>query len=332
MIASKAGILNRILGRTGVTTKLENLQADSVLSPDVSADNYLINGGMDFAQRIGTGNQTTSQTYGIDRWWLKHNHTAVTISRQNITGDPGLNGTQAYARITNTTRGSGTYINLMQVIETMNVIPFVGKTITFSIYLRKSSGLVSGNMMLGLIHSSSTDVSALTMSTGALLASKTITNGELSTNWLRYSLTALVPFSARTIAAYIEMAGNPTDGQNVDATQAMLNIGSVAAPFIRAGKTIGGELALCQRYFCNRRWSYVGYVAGNAGYLTEAPIFPYPVIMRRNPDLTELSLSVDLLNTPTYSTSANEYLRVSLSRDTAGGGSAGGNIAADAEL
>jgi len=48
---------------------------------------------------------------------------------------------------------------------------------------------------------------------------------------------------------YVQYNGTAPSGSVVDIAQAQVEIGSVATPFSRAGGTLSGELAACQRYF-----------------------------------------------------------------------------------
>ena len=237
-VASTPGDLN-VLGTGNFVSGL--------IAPPVQ--NFLINGGFDFNQRFGTGNHTATNTYGLDRWWMQHNHTTVAISKQDITLEYA--NVRSCMRLYNTTRGAGSYLYVMQPIETSNVIPLLGKTITYSLSARRSSGLASGTLFIEIDGHTGTDTAVATLaSAGTLIAKTTIANADLSTTWKKYSITMVIPTGYKTIGCVIGFAGSPTDGQYIDVKEVMLNIGTSAAPFQRAGGTIGGELALCQRYYC----------------------------------------------------------------------------------
>lgn len=63
----------------------------------------------------------------------------------------------------------------------------------------------------------------------------------------------------------------------LDISDAMLNLGTSAAPFQRAGGTIGGELALCQRYY--ERYNAPGGSGHSFGIsYNETAILSYPHI------------------------------------------------------
>ena len=88
------------------------------------------------------------------------------------------------------------------------------------------------------------------------------------------------------------MLANPVPaGTSFYITGIQLEIGSVATPFSRAGGTLQGELALCQRYFTsiasNSSAVYTYYGNGFFYGSTGAKLFfSLPVTMRTNPSLS----------------------------------------------
>jgi hypothetical protein len=210
--------------------------------------NYLVNSGFETAQRIGSGNQTLTTTYGLDRWWLSHDHTSAEVSRQDISTAPGLIGFQKYgARIKNVTRGAGTNITLLQPVETESVLPLIGRKVVFSVYLRKSSGLAAGNVNLGIKWVVGVDATPATLLAGSSAAISAIPYNRLSGSFKRFLICATIPATAKTIAPYISLTGSPTDGQHIEITEAMLNPGTEAAPWQRAGATQYDDYCLCLR-------------------------------------------------------------------------------------
>jgi hypothetical protein len=210
--------------------------------------NFLVNSGFETAQRIVSGNQTLTTTYGLDRWWLSHDHTSVEVSRQDISTAPGLIGLHKYGvRIKNVTRGAGTGIALLQPIETESVLPMVTRKVVFSVYLRKSSGLAAGNVNLLIKYVAGVNADPATILAGTTVASTAISYARLSGMFKRFLICATVPATAKTIAPYISLTGSPTDGQHIEATQACLNIGTEAMPWQRAGATQYDDYLLCLR-------------------------------------------------------------------------------------
>lgn len=246
MIASKQGILNRILGRTGVTTKLENLQADSVLSPDVSADNYIINGGFDFWQRGTSFSPTNSKKYAADRMSVYDSNTQSTVTRVASSFAETEYGLK-FQRTAGTTGTGSKYF--AQSIEIKNSRSLIGKNVTFSFKIKMGANF-SGSMTAYICTGTQTDDREI-INSGYDGAFNKLASVSSSTQFKTVSLSMFVPQSAKQVAILIEWVPAGTAGADDSYTieQLMLNIGSIAAPFVSAGKTIGGELALCQRYF-----------------------------------------------------------------------------------
>jgi hypothetical protein len=94
-------------------------------------------------------------------------------------------------------------------------------------------------------------------------------------------------------------------------TGVQLELGSVATPFSRAGGSIGGELALCQRYYCELNsaigatngYTFVGI--GQCSSANEAS-FPwnFPVTMRAIPTISASAPSTWGVNNSGLSTIA----------------------------
>jgi hypothetical protein len=129
---------------------------------------------------------------------------------------------------------------LATAIETVNAIQFAGQTVTLSMWLATSN---SGSVNIELDYSTSTDVAPggtwTTIGNPAVSTTSTIT---------RYSQTFAVPSTAKSLRIYIGSPTLPTNG-TINVTGVQLELGSVATAFQRAGGTIQGELAACQRYF-----------------------------------------------------------------------------------
>jgi hypothetical protein len=88
------------------------------------------------------------------------------------------------------------------------------------------------------------------------IQSATITNANLptgtgATNWFDATVTALIPNdgTANSIRVTISQTAGESSGAYYEVAQAQLELGSIKTTFKRAGGTIQGELAACQRYF-----------------------------------------------------------------------------------
>jgi hypothetical protein len=215
------------------------------VAPVVSGKNLIINGGFDIWQRGTTFNNAQTLDYTTDRWFAYNDSVnTVNITQQNIASS-GLG--VRYAMRVERSSGSArwTMINM-----TEGALSLIGKTVTFSGYIRKGSGLTSSvNIDCGtraVKYGSQYDG----MTTISLSAANLST-----TTWTKFSGTFNITTATSTNNAdffEIEITGASQAGATgayFELAALQLEIGSVATPFARAGGSIGGELALCQRYY-----------------------------------------------------------------------------------
>ena len=241
---------NRLpVGADGTTLVANSASATGVAwaGPSVAAGkNFVINGGMDIWQRgTSIAVASNSATYVSDRF-LGY----------------CLGNTQTYSQSTSvpTTQfqyslriGGATSVTASQVrqrIEAANTLQIANATsatLSFWVYL---SAAANANLYLNLDTPTSTvnDFSAVTsrvyqanIGTATNNAWTKITytfNPSTFTN-ITYGLQTILDFaSALANASYFALF-----------TGFQLEIGSVATPFSRAGGTLQGELAACQRYY-----------------------------------------------------------------------------------
>lgn len=195
----------------------------------------------------------TGQTYTADRWVTYTNaNQACTVSRQ-ATGDttnlPNIQYALRYQRNSGQTGTSAQY--LCQMIESINSVPYAGKTVTFSFFARAGANYSSsGNALyLYLQSGTGTDQNYFAGYTGnATAATGTAT---LTTTWQRFTYTGTVSSSASELAILFSWASTGTAGaaDYFEITGIQMDIGSVALPFRTYAGTIQGELAACQRYY-----------------------------------------------------------------------------------
>ncbi len=228
----------------------------AVLGVDYSAlqygQNMVINGAFDIWQR-GTSVAVTAGNllYTADRW-VAYRGSAVaglTISRQLS----GLAGFQYCARVQRDSGNTSTErIEMHQDLETINSVQFAGKTVTVSFYARAGANYSNPNSQveLALIYGTGTDQSIRGGYTG-----QTVLFDQypvISTSWQRFSYTATVPTTATQLGLKFQqpaVTGTAGAADYFEVTGIQLEAGSVATPFKRAGGTIAGELAACQRYY-----------------------------------------------------------------------------------
>jgi len=197
-----------------------------------SIQNYIINGNFDFWQRKTTG--TTG--YIADRFDVK---AADSAGRST---DVPSNGLSLYSlQVTKATAGFGYFHHR---IESQNTRQLAGKTVTLSFWAKSLSG--TSNLYSSLSYANSVDNFSSYTTAGIG------TNwGTPSSSWTFYTLTFVVSTLMATNGFNIEIARHSASANDTLYSQFMLNEGTIALPFKRAGGTIGAELQLCQRYYEN---------------------------------------------------------------------------------
>jgi len=231
------------------------------VAPFVAGKNAIINGDFYVNQRAFTSNTTTA-TYNFDRWQQQNAGGTFTLTPQNFTlGAAPIAGYEAARYLQGITAGqsvAGDLAAIQQRIE--NVRNFAGQTVTISFWAKANSGTpkigVELNQHFGTGGSPSSDVS---IPAGAV---------TLTTSFARYSVTVAVPsISGKTIGTnlvtFLECnfwisagATFATRASSIGIQNFTVSIwgvqveaGSVATPFTTASGSVGGELALCQRYY-----------------------------------------------------------------------------------
>jgi hypothetical protein len=264
------------------------------VAPMTAGKNFVINGGFDIWQRGTSLSYSASGTpYGPDRFTIYSGNTG-TVSRQ-VTGDTtNLPNIQYSARTQRTSGQTSTLAFYFgESLETVNSIPLVGKTITFSYYARKGANYSGTALTAYLKQSTGTDQNYVTGSmTGETVLSAIDINSNITTTWQRFSTTVTVTTAATQVGFYFDWRPSGTAGANdwFEVTGIQLEIGSVATPFSRAGGTIQGELAACQRYYQRKNSTGNGTIFGmgqcqnttNAYYL-----IPTPVVFRTAPSFAQ---------------------------------------------
>jgi hypothetical protein len=209
--------------------------------------NRVINGGFDIWQRGTTFAPAGSVIYTADRWCTYRGGAATALTRQSVSP----NYSPYYLRFGRNSGDTATAALLLsQSIETLNSLPLAGKTITFSFYARKGANYsaTSNALVLFLNYGTGTDQNLLASFTGS--TSLTNPTATLTSSWTRYTYTATVPVTATEIGWYFQYTPTGTAGaaDYFDLADVQLEVGSTATPYARASGSIGGELAMCQRY------------------------------------------------------------------------------------
>jgi hypothetical protein len=256
-------------------------------SLQAAGKNAVINGGMDIWQR-GTSITMSSTAYTADRWNGYRSVAGGTVTRQATGDTTNLPNIQYCARVS---RDSGntatTSLYFGQSVETSNAIPYAGKAITFSFYARKGANYspTSSALIAGLYSGTGTDQNNTTGSyTGfATVAENTAT---LTTTWQRFTYTGTFAATATEFCVQFAMSPTGTAGANdyFEITGVQLELGTTATTFSRAGGTIQGELAACQRYLPAYTSSGSDFAPAQAFSSTKALVtIPYLVAPRVPP-------------------------------------------------
>jgi len=246
--------------RLAVGNNGETLVADSAATTGLrysatpSASNPILNSAYQVAQR-GTSFTIASSTatYTLDRWQAYRTATGMTVTQQNTGDTTNLPFIQKCVRLA---RDSGTTataaIQYIQTMESVNSIPYAGKTITLSFYARAGANYspTSSALLVYLQTGTGTDQNYINGFTGAtnIVSGSTAT---LTTTWQRFTFTATVGATATQLAMALNMNPTGTAGANdyCEVTGWQIDVGSVALPFRTYAATIQGELAACQRYY-----------------------------------------------------------------------------------
>ena len=244
--------------------------------PSVAGKNAIINGGMEIAQR-GSVTLSSATGYTLDRWSVYS--PGGTFTQDSTTVPSGFR----YS-LKNVTSASGIWYTT-QIIETSNAISFAGQIVTFSAYISTST---TTSIQLALGYSTTIDNTIALGSWTYITALSGGSGTSISGSFTRITGTYLVPAGAKTIIATINPASSMASGVSVWLTGVQIELGSTATTFSRAGGSIGGELALCQRYYWRQNWdaqtTYAIFGQGSATSTTTAYCqTPYPVQMRVKP-------------------------------------------------
>ena len=233
------------MSRAQLTSTVEQNTGGAV-SPYVAGKNAVINGGMDIWQRGTSFSVGNGWIYTADRWQSTEGAGTWTLSRESSVVPLG---SQYSLKLTS---GGTTSGQIATLIETANVTQFQGKTITISAQVAASTSIP---MAISLYYSTTADDNITNTST-AISATTGGTATPTSTTFVTLTGTYAIPSTAKTLQVRINSTGNMTSTQAFYVGQVQLEIGSVATSFSRAGGTLSGELAACQRYLP----AYVGIV------------------------------------------------------------------------
>jgi hypothetical protein len=281
----------------------ETLVADSSTSTGLRYQvpvnvNPVLNSSFQVWQRGTSGSATSgSGTYVADRWsgLLIGATPANTITRQATSDTTNLPFIQYCARYQRTSGQTATgAMYLTQSMESVNSIPYAGKTITVSFYARKGANYSATSSILGIDVNSGTGTDQNINAGFTGNASVIAGSATLTTTWQRFTFTGTVSSSATQLGFYTYYSPTGTAGaaDYYEITGFQLEVGSVATPFKTYGGTIQGELAACQRYYYRNSPATSGVSLGQGsanGSRYVIGIVNLPVAMRVAPTSFEFS-------------------------------------------
>ena len=255
-----AATANDTPARLAVGSNGETLVADSSTATGLRYQeplnlNPVLNSGFDIWQRGTSSTAIGSGTFLADRWQAARAGFAAGASQsRQVTGDTtNLPNIQYCARVQRDSGNTSTAtIYLGQNLESVNSIPYVGKTVTLSFYARKGANFSQTSSSIDSAFASGTGTDQNIVTSGTLTGiNNTITTHTLTTTWQRFTVTKTIDATATQLALEFYYAPTGTAGaaDYFEVTGVMINVGSVAYPFRRTTGTIQGELAACERYF-----------------------------------------------------------------------------------
>ena len=279
--------------------------------------NLIINGDFRISQRgdYSSATSVTNDQKYMDRWTTRFS--GVTANIQAILGtnsSPGYPYTDSNSlRLTATSSATGILRHLQRVEGFLD-----GQTLTFSAWVKSNS---ANARLFQYQHNGGTRVASAAHSGGGgwEFLSVTVENNATTGNQLYFD-AAIGTASFGTLSI--------TSGQYIEISQVQLEVRDAPSPFMY--RSIGEELALCQRYF-----QVLGGTGNNyplaSGFTSTSGFFGYGKLirtMRGSPSFshsgsashfsyTHAAVSANASSSPTFGTNPNTYyLSISSSTTT----------------
>ena len=278
-----------------------------------------------------------ANNYTADRFWVSHNNSSnVTVSRQDGTG-AGI-GVQYCARVQrNSGSSAANGIRYGTSLEATDVIRMRGKILTLSYYARAGADFspTSNAMPVYLYTGTDVDPNPNTFAGGSWNNTVGLVNATstLTTSWQRFThTTAAVSSTANAIILQFNASETGTAGANdyFEITGVQLEVGEQATPFEH--RSVGDELAKCQRYFLSTVASHQQYQS-DAGNIPNGSLCSFPCEMRTSPSISFTStMNATRTNSSSavYVTASSFYFGVNVT--STGTHNRQVTVAADAEL
>ena len=208
--------------------------------------NLLINGGFDFFQRGTSISTSSSNVYIADRWFTV-NGTGGTLNFSQGAPAATVPGVGLAMNFTYGAGCSNPNMNISQVVENKTSMLALDSKVSFGVWVQ---GVAAVTQVTIAVTYANTETKTQTVITSAAF---TITNGSYTYCTLNnVSIPGSINSSGSIgVQIYPTTASNTlyTSGNGLTIAGAMLNIGSTAAPFQKAGGNYSGELIACQRFY-----------------------------------------------------------------------------------
>jgi hypothetical protein len=315
--ADNTGVLNLQSNGTTVATINStgfNLPSANTLNAanTFGFKNRIINGAMVISQYNGTSSNTPiNNGYPIDRFIYKSTQASKFTAQQVTTAPAGFINSLQLTVASAVTVGSGDFFAIGQRIEGLNLYDIgfgtaACKTTSLSFQVRSSlTGTFGGaltNAAGDASYAFTYTISAANTWTSISIAVPAVTTGT----WVTDNSTCLqVWFGLGVGSTYNGTAGSWVNGNNFSATGATSVVATAGATFLVTGvqlevgsqatsfdfRSIGTELALCQRYYQTLIHSGTnlqiggGGVAGGSGTGLDI-LTPLVVTMRTSPTVS----------------------------------------------
>ena len=147
----KGGTTGQVLAKATGTDMDFTWATPSAGSSNVAGKNGVLNSNFSIWQRgTSIAGSAASYLYTADRWQTEAS-TSITVSRQATADTTNLPFIQYCARAQRNSGSTATAgVMLSQSLETVNSIPFAGKTVTLSFYARRGANYSSTSNLLNV--------------------------------------------------------------------------------------------------------------------------------------------------------------------------------------
>jgi hypothetical protein len=289
------GLYMGVLQPTGGAASLSSLQASIATVQANNAKNQLINGNFDIWQR-GTSTTVANgvSTYQADRWYAKNSlGTNGVLTYSRVTGS--LQGSKYGAQVQITTAPTAAQANgteLYQVLENFQTLELYGQSACFGVNVKALGNVTQVGLQLCYATTEIKPTTFIGSETLVSVNNASFTLAQMVAQAVGTSMTTAGVVGVRIRVTGVS-SGNLWDLNNgFIVEQAMLHSGTSLANFGRAGRSIGEEFAMCQRFYIRNSVN----LSGN-NYNTNicAIAQPWPVTMRATPSFSAPSVAGGLV-------------------------------------